>query len=394
MEGEGNATMKRWANRAVAAAGVWALGWTLGCGNFWVYPRSTNNGGSGSSGGDYAYVANATTGNLAGFAIGSGTLTAVSGSPYSLGFIPTAVAVNPENTMVFVAGASGGNGYINAYSIGSGGALTLLANNNLFLSDVVSMDVSPDGQWLMGLDASGAATGVATLDEFSISSNGQLTLASGAAESAVSGAGAVSPRAVKFAPNGDYVFAALGTAGDMVFSFNTSNGSLTYQGSLRLFSGSGTSDNALAVSSASTYLFVARSGTGGGLAVYSIGNNGALAQVGSTTAAGNQPFSVVVNKAGTDVYVANQLDSTISGYSVSSAGALTALSSSPYNSGKNVDVVAIDNSGNYLLATARNGSSDLTLYSYDSSVAGQLDVSSSTATGSDPTGAVALATTH
>src|ERR1017187_3945920 len=115
--------------QAAAAMGIWALSLTIGCGNFWVYPGSLNNGTSNS--GDYVYVANApttsgSTPTLAGFTVGTGTLTAVSGSPYSLGFVPTAVAVNPANTIVFVAGTNGLFGYINAYSIGSGGALTLL----------------------------------------------------------------------------------------------------------------------------------------------------------------------------------------------------------------------------------------------------------------------------
>jgi DNA-binding beta-propeller fold protein YncE len=117
---------------------------------------------------------------------------------------------------------------------------------------------------------------------------------------------------------------------------------------------------------------------------------------GSPFAAGSQPFSVVVNSAGTDVYVANQIDSTISGYSVGSTGALTQLSGSPYTSGSSVDALAVDNSKAYLLAAARNGSADLTMYSFDSGVTGKLDFSTSALTGAgiEPAGAVAIATTH
>jgi 6-phosphogluconolactonase (cycloisomerase 2 family) len=54
----------------------------------------------------------------------------------------------------------------------------------------------------------------------------------------------------------------------------------------------------------------------------------------------------------------------------------------------------VDNSGDYLLAAANGGSSDLTMYSYDSTTTGKLDLSAATATGTDPTGPVAIAATH
>src|ERR1035441_6539758 len=360
--------MRRWVGQVAAVLGVWALGWTTGCGTFFVYPGSLPGGG-GSSTGDYVYVANAATGTLVGFSVGTGKLTAVSGSPQSLGFVPTAVAVNPANTIVFVAGNSGINGFINLYSIGSGGALSLLNSNNIGVADEVSIDVSPDGQWLVGLDANGTALGEATVDEYQItSSTGQLTIGTGGNYPFPSGTPTIVPSGIKFAPNGNYVFVSVGTAGDVEFTFNTNGGALASNQKITLTTG--VSDNALAVSpssSSTSYLYIARSGTGGGVAVYTIGTGGVLASVtGSPFAAGSQPFSVVVNSAGTDVYVANQIDSTISGYSVGSTGALTQLSGSPYTSGSSVDALAVDKSKAYLLAAARNGSADLTMYSFDS----------------------------
>jgi 6-phosphogluconolactonase (cycloisomerase 2 family) len=250
------------------------------------------------------------------------------------------------------------------------------------------MDISPDGQWLLVLDGNGT-----TVDEFQInSSTGLLTQMTGASYT-VTGA-TVLPTAIKIAPNGELVFIALGTAGDLVYTFTTSSGALASSQQLSLPTTT-TSDNALAVSPNSSYLYIARSGTDGGLAAYSIGTNGALAPVsGSSFAAGNQPFSVVVNNAGTDVYVANQLDSTISGYSVASDGTLTALADSPYTAGSSVTALAVERTGDYLLAAARGGSPDLAMYSFDSGIAGKLDLSTTTATGTDPTMPVALATTH
>ncbi len=374
--------MRQWVRRVAAALGLTALAFTMGCPGFFVYPGSSSGS---SSTGDYVYVANATTETVSGFAVGTGTLTAVTSSPYQLSFVPTAVAVNPANTILFVAG----NSLIYAYSIGSGGALTALNSGSaVAISDVVSMDISPDGQWLLVLDGNGI-----TIDEFLINSTtGGLSQVAGASYS-ISGA-TVLPRAIKVAPNGDLVFVALGGAGDLVFTFNTTSGAMASSQQLSL-SSTTTSDNALAVSPSSSYLYIARSGTAGGLAVYSIGTNGALTSVsGSPFAAGTQPYSVVLNKAGTDVYLANRGDNTISGYSVASTGTLTALSGSPYTSGSAVTALAVDNSADYLLAASNGGSPDLTMYSFDSSIVGKLDLSTTSSTGTDPTGAVAIAATH
>jgi 6-phosphogluconolactonase len=390
--------MKRWAEQGTAALGIWALCMATGCSGFFVYPGSVAGGGSGSSTGDYVYVANSTTETVAGFSVGTNALTAATNSPYSLGFVPTALAINPANTILFVAGSNGLYGFINAYAIGSGGVLSLLASNNLGSAGEVSMDVSPDGNWLVALDANGPAANEAILDEYQInSSTGQLTSepnAGGVYGYTGSSIPTIVPRQVKFAPNGDYVFAAMGTAGDLVFPFNTSSGAFSPALALLLGS-SATSDNALAVSSGSAYLYIARSGTQGGLAVYTIGSGGALSEVaGSPLAAGTQPISVVVNKAGTAVYVANQLDNTISGYSIASTGAVAILSPATYSTPAAARALAVDNSGDYLLSASNSGSPDLAMFSYDSTSTGKLDLATSVAAGSDPAGAVAIAATH
>lgn len=377
--------------RAAAAIGIWALSLATGCGNFWVYPGSSGNG---SNKGDYVYVANGNAGTLAGYVVGSGTLTAISGSPYTLGFVPTSVVVNPANTIVFVAGTNGTYGFINAYSIGTGGALTLLMSNNLGSAGEVSIDVSPDGKWLVGLDSAGALINEVILDEYQINtSTGQLTLQTntgGVYTYSGSSIPTIVAQQIKFAPNGNYVFVAAGTAGDVAFPF--SSGTFSTPQVLNFGKGATISENALAVSSGSSYLYMARSGTGGGLAVYTIGSGGSLTAVtGSPFTSGSQPSSVVVNKAGTDIYVANQVAGTISEYSVGSSGAVAALNPASVSTTSAPWALAVDNSGSYLLAVSKAGSPDLAMYSYSS---GQLVFATSTATGTDPTGAVALAATH
>lgn len=378
--------MKRSVSRELAAALTLCASMCLaGCSGFFVSPGTTTSS-TGSTTDDYVYVANATTNTVAGFAIGTGTLTEVTDSPYSLSFSPQSLAVNPANTLLYVGGTS----LIYVYSIGSGGALTLLNSGSaVAVADAVSMDISPDGNWLFVLDGNGVS-----IDEFQInSSTGVLTQATGAAYSITNAT--VVPRAIKVAPDGDYIFAALGTGGDLVFSLNTSTGAISEVQELSLGSTT-TSDNALTVNPDSTYLFVARSGTSTGVAVYSIASNtGGLSAVsGSPFAAGTQPYAVALNNAGTDVYVANRGDGTISAYSIGSTGALTAISGSPYAAGSSVAGLAADLSGDYLVAIASGGSPDLALYSFDSTTTGKLDLTASASTGTDPTGALAVAVTH
>jgi len=115
---------------------------------------------------------------------------------------------------------------------------------------------------------------------------------------------------------------------------------------------------------------------------------------GSPFAAGTQTYSVVLNKAGTDVYAANRGDSTISGYAIGAGGLLTPLAGSPYKSGLQVTALGIDSSGKYLLAAANGGSPDLTMYGFDVTTPGKLDSLTSASTDTAPSNAVAVALTH
>jgi 6-phosphogluconolactonase len=206
--------------------------------------------------------------------------------------------------------------------------------------------------------------------------------------------GTWSPKAIRAAPGGGYVFLALGTGGDVVMTLNTTTGALLQTQQLGLGS-TLTSDNALAIDSKTTYVYIARTGTNGGLAVYSIGTNGLLNSVtGSPFVAGAQPFSVVLDSSGKYVYVANGNDATISGYTIGTGSVLTPLAGSPYASGAQVEALGRDSSGKYLLAAAYGGTPDLTMYSFDVATPGQLDTVTSAATGTDPANAIAIALTH
>jgi 6-phosphogluconolactonase len=360
-----------------------------GCSGFFVPPDNSGGGGGGGGGTGTArvYVANTTvgsngsTGSISGFSIGDGTLTAVPNSPVALQFQPLALTITPSNSFLYIAGPSS----INVYAINSDGSLT--AQNNGAVVTVASLDVSPDGKWLLGVD-----TVRNVVDQFQIDpTSGALSAATGSPFNVDPNAIGV-PKMIKVSPNGNFVFLALGAGGESVLTFNSSTGALTPGPTFSL--GSRTSDNGIAVNSTSSYLYVARSGNGGGVAVYNIGADGSLNSIsGSPFAAGAQPIAVTLDTTGKNLYVANGSDNTISGYSIGTGSALTALGGSPYASGTQVNSLGVENTGKYLFAGA-SGGPDLSMYSFDATTPGKLNLVKSIATDTDPAGVSAIAVTH
>jgi 6-phosphogluconolactonase len=369
----------RWLASSLLMIGATAL---TGCSGFFVPVVPVPPGSTGN----YVYVANTAANTVSGFSIGTGTLQGVPNSPMGLGYTPTAMVVTRNNQFLYVAA----QGNINVYTINSDGSLgTPSGGTGVAIANVVSMDVSPDGQWLLALDATNL---VAQVDIFQINLTTGALASSTPVQFSIQNATLV-PTMLRFAPNGGLVFASLGSGGDLVYTFDTTTGALIAAQQLSV-SGT-TSDNGLAVDSGTATLYIARSGTGGGLMVYGIGAGGVLTPVkGSPFDSGGQSYSVAFDGTGKYVYAANRANGTIYGYSIGTGAVLSALGGSPYKSGAQVISLGTDSSGKYLLAGAFGGAPDLSMYSFDATTPGQLDLASSSATGTDPTGPVAVALTH
>jgi 6-phosphogluconolactonase len=73
----------------------------MGCHDFFVNTTSST-----SSSSDIIYVANTTTATLSGYVVGTGTMTAVSGTPPSLAYVPQALVVTRPNAFLYAAGPS------------------------------------------------------------------------------------------------------------------------------------------------------------------------------------------------------------------------------------------------------------------------------------------------
>jgi 6-phosphogluconolactonase len=364
-----------------------------GCGSFFTCegkadcPTTGTGGTGGSTTVDYAYVANSSKGAayVNGYDLSSGALTALSDSPISFSYSPSAMVVTPANTFLYAASDSdltAGVGYIYGYSIGTGGVLSILSSGAaLENEDVTSLAISPDGKWLFALDTDGI-----TLEEYSInSSTGALTFA---ATYGVTGAaaGQITPSSVKIAPSGDYVVVALGTGGAETFSFDTTTGVATVS-TLISPADASTGIYAVAVDS-SDYLYCV--GTAG-LQVFSATTAGVPTFM-KTYATGNGAHSVAINSASTYVYVGNETDSTISGYAIGTSAALTALTGSPYAAPATVNALAFDSTSAYLIASGYDSTSGIQLFTLGT--AGALTQSGTAATGTSQAIPGAIAATH
>jgi 6-phosphogluconolactonase len=194
------------------------------------------------------------------------------------------------------------------------------------------------------------------------------------------------------APTGSYVMVVIGDAGDIVFPFTTSNGTL---GSSYVIStanaGAGGADYAVVMDS-SNNAYIAR--TGGtpntvGVAVYQLGSTSATQVSGSPFVTQAVPKSLVLSSSYSYLYTGNELDTSLSSSSGTSSGfsqssgtlmSLGAVVAAPFD----VYSMGRDNSGKYILAagynTAGNG---VIMYSIGSN--GTLS-----ATSNEPTGAAQL----
>lgn len=384
------------------SAGTVLLG---GCGNFFSCEGKTScpatcvasstvtcppTGGSGT---DYAYVANSATGStyLDGYDLSSGALTVVTGTPTNLDYTPNSAVITPADTFMYIASdaslntANPGEGFIYGYSIGTGGALSILGGGSPQVGENdVALAVSPDGQWLFALPQDGL-----TINEYPINtSTGALSSLQFPFDLSSAPTGSITSLSVAVAPSGEYIAAALATGGANVFPFDTTNGSQTAnQIGVVINPGSAAAGIYALAFDSNNYLYCV--GTAG-LQVFSV-TSGATVTLIKTYPVGNGPRSIVINSGSTYVYVANNTDSTISGYSIGTNAALTALAGSPYTAPTSVDALAFDSTGKYLIASGYNASSGIQLYTIGSAGALTSTASAGTGTAGVPS---AIAATH
>jgi 6-phosphogluconolactonase (cycloisomerase 2 family) len=380
----------------IVLAAMWLL---AGCKNFWqLIPTGgcTTNCTTVSSGVFYVLNSNAGQVEIAGYSIDNGTLTALTGSPYSLPSGPYAIAVAPNNSFLYVSTQSG----IYLYTIGTGGALTLASTTPISTDFVAySMQVDATSSWLV------EASGSGYLYAFPINpSTGKTT--GGVQQVSLAG---ITARQLAISPDNSNVLVALGGSGTEVIPFKASSADPLPK-TVGIPIGVKTPGSAaisVAVDPTNQLFYIGEtSGTTGAtnsgvLRAFVYGSlSGTLTEVtGSPYPSGGlTPVSILPLASGTYVYVANAAVSNsstgnVTGFTVTATGTAYSLSalSSTASAGTTPARLAEDSTGSVVLLVNSGGNPDLDVYSFDTTTPGKLDSALTSSTGTDPVGALGIA---
>lgn len=382
---------------ACAAVGLASTLLLAGCHNLFVCqkascPSGGNTGGGGGGGStttDYVYVSNAVKGSsyISEYDISNGSLAAISGSPFNMGYTPVAMVVSPNNSYLYAATpANIATPGIYLFSIGpTNGALSAAANGQALIANVAvsSMDISPDGHFLFTIDTLGSA-----LTEYQIQSGGVLGLVVNlplpGGGCTLAGTPLSQTCTVKVGPSGQFVVASLGGNGTYIFPYSSSSG-VSSTGSTPIPSGStqaAPSGDFSVTLDKNNYVYIARTNA---LAVYQITDpsGGWKSQYSAPYSSGLTPRSVVLNSDQNYVFTANEGAGSISSYNVQNGGTLAQVSGSPFTGPVSVSAIGTDKSGTYLVAAGYDGSSGLQLFTIGTDGTLKLDTSAGTGTSMD-----------
>src|ERR1700687_6159233 len=273
----------------------------------------------------FAYVANFGSNNVSAYTIGGGgALTLVgtypTGNPVWRN--PFSVAVDPTGRFVYVAGGQGlGMGKVSAYTIGVTGALTLVGTYPAG-TNPLSVAVDPDGQFVYVANRGRDDPSIPS--EISGYSIDPMTGALTPVLCSPFRAG-IHPYSVTVDPTGQFVYVA---------NFNSNNVSayvIKRIGDLLPFGGSpfqaGIHPYSVTVDPTGQFVYVANLGSNN-VSAYTIGGGGVLTLVGSYPA-GTSPYSVTVDSTGQFVYVANFGSNNVSAYTIGGGGVLTLVGTYP-----------------------------------------------------------------
>lgn len=359
-----------------------------GSGKFFIPVCQANNdctsgggGGGSSTNASYAYVANYQLGTLTGFPVPKASFSSLAGTSYALGTPPSAIAGNPNGTLLYVATAAGG---VFVYVINPTSGSLALGNSSQPVTSTLNptwMTIDPSGNWLFMVSNSSPQLLIFQINP----SNGVLTQTTQGTIALSPG----NPTQVYVTPNGGRVLIGLGLGGADTFVFNASTGVVSNQLHIRPLGAA--SDNTFGADNKSAYLFIGEAGTG--IRVLTVATNGTLNEIsGSPFTSRTQlgPNSIVVDPTNAFVYVAYRTTNSIAGYALGSTGTLTQLTSSPFQTGSGPTQMSLDSTGKYLFVISAGGNPDLQVFSFDAASPGKLDTVTSTATGTDPAAAISL----
>lgn len=302
----------------------------------------------------------------------SGALSLVSGSPYGAGTSSFAIAAHPTGKFLYVANYFSAD--ISGFQINpTTGALTAIATPPFGAElGVDALALDPTGAFLYAVSERSTNLWIFSVD----SSSGALTNLSGSPTSI--SATDNGSAAVMVDPSGKFLYTLTEdslSSKIYAFSRDLATGAVTALASSPF--PVDVAAHALATDPAGKFVLAVSNGPStsfGTLSVYSLDNaSGALTLIGTPTHTDPDPVALVVEPTGKYVYTANESTSTVSAFSLSSAGSLSPISGSPFPSGGNGTIngpggIVADSSGRFLYVC--NASNDVSAFRINSSTGG------------------------
>ena len=181
------------------------------------------------------------------------------------------------------------------------------------------------------------------------------------------------------------VFVAMGVNGTEGIGFNAAlTDPWNSNGTVIAPLAANNTDTAVAVDPTSTYLFIAE----GNSVATSAGSVRMIATAGLTAAkdlndepTGVGPSSVLADLSGAYVYVANETDGTVSGFTIdTTSNTLTPFDATSPSEQSPIALVE-DNSKTFILNVGNQANPNLWVYNFDATTAGLLDIKTTTSTG-------------
>jgi 6-phosphogluconolactonase (cycloisomerase 2 family) len=308
--------------------------------------------------GKYLYVTAQGPDRLYGFSIGtSGTLTALTSSPFTTGSFPDEVNVDPSGSFVYVANRED----VWVYSLNSStGALTATSQmrtrgfgvaNQLLSSGSSALTFTPTALYV-------ANTGSNNISQFPINPS---TGALGAGTTVSAG---TAPKAVAVLPDGDFAYAAnsaIGSGTPTLSAYSISNGVLTPSGS-PVTTGNG--PTWLTPDPSGTWMYNVNQ-TDSSIWKFTINSSGPLTSGAKATTTGTGPVFVTTDPTGQYLYTANNTAGTIGEYSIEMPeGLLSVINASLSAEGTQPVSIAVDPSGSYVYVAEMNNNNGGVLAEY------------------------------
>lgn len=274
----------------------------------------------------------------------SGILTQLTGSPITAGPGVQALAMHPSGKFLYAANS--GEGDVSLFDIAPAGTLTEVTPR-------AAVGIAPT---LLAMDAAGTFLYVGNSGSFNISVF-SINATSGALTLVPQTSGQVAPIGMtpinmQVSPSGGILYVTgpsngTGLSG-VIEVFTLNQGVLTSLAPTPFFF-TGTNPYGLAIAPGGGFLYTANN-IDDSISEFTIDPDGSLSQFANSPLGVQYagPLALLIDKSGKYLFVANQSTSFVTGYSVGTNGALTLLTSSPFAVGSNPTVMAADPDGKYL----------------------------------------------